>query len=106
MITKFILCKNIEKNNDYNIAKTILVEIIVLIAGVFTYSRFINPKGSLWVERYFIAIMPQFIIASAFYFKKLYDIAMTNITNRKNRIILNTIIISSIAGSIAFTFFC
>jgi hypothetical protein len=106
IITKFILCKNIEKNNDYNIAKTILVEIIVLIAGVFTYSRFINPKGSLWVERYFIAIMPQFIIASAFFFKKLYDIAMTNITNRKNRIILNTIIISSIAGSIAFTFFC
>ncbi|MCL2398702.1 MAG: glycosyltransferase family 39 protein [Defluviitaleaceae bacterium] len=39
--------------------------VALTVGMVFIYSRFINPNGSIFVNRYFIAILPQLLIVSA-----------------------------------------
>lgn len=97
------LHKKIEKDQDYSIIRIMLVEILCFIAGVAIYSRFVNPKGSLWVNRYFITIMPQIMIVSSFYLVKLYHIAMTNLNNHTYKIFLKLLVFANLLTSIFFT---
>ncbi|MDR1638576.1 MAG: glycosyltransferase family 39 protein [Clostridiales bacterium] len=43
-----------------------LLSAVFMIAATLIYSKFINPKGSIYVERYFFALVPQLILISAF----------------------------------------
>jgi hypothetical protein len=45
---------------------------------IFVYSKYINPGGSLFVDRYFICVIPAVIIMCSYCFEKLYTAVINN----------------------------
>lgn len=55
-------CKNIKRNVIINLGCICTLSIIWVIGLVFFYSAYLNPEGSLYVERYFMVVVPQILI--------------------------------------------
>ena len=72
LITNISKKSRLEENEDKKKIRIILFYIIAFISIIYVYSSFINSKASLWVNRYFIAIVPQIVIVSSFYIYKAY----------------------------------
>ena len=95
----------LEKSLDYIKIKVTLYEIICIIIGIAIYSNFISPTSSLWVNRYFIAFLPQIIIIFSFYLVKLYCIAKESDLDDINKNFIRNLIIINFFCSIILTFY-
>jgi uncharacterized membrane protein len=63
-----------KKNPDVSVIWFFISESILwTILLVFIYSKFINPKGSLYVNRYFFVIIPHVFLITAFGFSKAFS---------------------------------
>jgi len=72
-----ILFKNIRENENKTMSVSkiwffIAIGIIWTILLVYIYCRYINPKGSLFVDRYFLVIMPHVFLITAYGFSKTF----------------------------------
>lgn len=92
------------KTEDDKIINIIFSYIVLIIAGIIVYSRFISPSSSLWVSRYFISIMPQFMIVVAFYIVKLYKRIIQDDIQSEINFITSMVAINLIIG-FSFTLF-
>lgn len=62
LVAIIVICRKMKKKENLTTTEKILMCImgysILIIISVYIYSKFINSKSSLWVDRYFIAILP------------------------------------------------
>lgn len=76
LIYSFILSKK-EKNYQYikeRKYQLLLLEIIIIVLfTAFIYSKYINSTFSIWVDRYFVCLMPSTIIVSAIAIKNTFQ---------------------------------
>lgn len=105
----YIFCKPKNKDKQKKFIMLTISSICWSLLTVFIYSRYINPKGSLWVERYFLVILPQIIllisipIAELLHLEfkannKKVDLKINNLEiNRKLLVLTSTSIIIVIA---------
>ncbi|MBR1540030.1 MAG: glycosyltransferase family 39 protein [Clostridia bacterium] len=84
-------------------ARVTLYEILGIALGVILYSNIINPKSSLWVNRYFIAFMPQIAIIVSFYLEKFYCLLSDEKVDEVNRYFMKLLVIINLFSSIIFT---
>jgi hypothetical protein len=72
-ITLFRISVNkikIKLTQEDKICIVCLFFIIMIISGVYIYSKFINISSSLWVNRYFISILPHIILCTSYIISK------------------------------------
>lgn len=55
-----------EKRAEISLNIALIITIAVEIAVVFTYSKYINPKSSVWAHRYFLNLLPYMLIIASF----------------------------------------
>lgn len=55
-----------EKRAEISLNIALIITIAVEIAIVFTYSKYINPKSSVWAHRYFLNLLPYMLIIASF----------------------------------------
>ena len=67
----YLIFKKKNKNYLYLI---VILAVVWTIGTIFIYSRFINPSGSLFVNRYFFVIIPHVFIISAFCLSEILKI--------------------------------
>jgi len=77
---------------------------VLTIIIVFIYSRYINPSGSIFTNRYFISILPFLLVGSAIGFDILFDIIFTSFSNsvKEKFFIFILVIFSIFLGDKAF----
>lgn len=63
-----------EQKKQEKVLRILLLSIIITIGIVYVYSRYINPDGSVFVDRYFISIAPQTILLAAIGMGRLVDV--------------------------------
>lgn len=68
----------IQKKKDITFENIIVVICVVAIGWVigiiYIYSRYLNPEGSLYIDRYFIVIAPHIIILTAYGLNRIIDL--------------------------------
>ena len=107
LIARVIFYKklNLKENNDYKKIKLMFFYIILIMLGILFYSNVINKNCSLWVDRYFIAIMPHIIIVASFYLSQLYELGKKSNNEILSFIIKSVLIVyTSISIIINFDF--
>lgn len=57
-----------EENFEINLNIALIITIVSEIAIVFAYSKYINPKSSVWANRYFLNLLPYLLIIASFGF--------------------------------------
>ena len=113
-IAIFIIClyaiiKKKDMNKCYKYMCLFICSILWPLVIIYVYSKFLNPNGSLWVERYFFCVLPQMFIITALpisellHFKLFIDdkerkISINDITINKSIIFIIVISIISIVG--------
>jgi hypothetical protein len=55
-----------EERMDISLNAVLITTIAVEIAIVFCYSKYINPKSSVWAHRYFLNLLPYMLIIASF----------------------------------------
>lgn len=70
----------------------ILITIVGTIVVVFIYSYFINPNGSMYVERYFMVIAPHILLLTTYAFVEILHEGETLSTKYKNGKKINSVI--------------
>ena len=55
-----------EERMDISLNAALITTIAVEIAIVFCYSKYINPKSSVWAHRYFLNLLPYMLIIASF----------------------------------------
>ncbi len=101
-----VIINNTRKmDKDHFFALCCLCDVSFVIGVVFIYSRWINPKGSIFVNHYFIVVMPQimlFCILSLSFFIHFLEKGNTNNFFKKHAALLITlcfVFVASIDGS-------
>jgi uncharacterized membrane protein len=56
-----------------NIGRCLIGGVVWVIATVFCYSKFVNPKGSMYYDRYFFVILPHVFLITAYAAAALLD---------------------------------
>lgn len=77
------LYKEREKKIETNLNMALIVTIAVEISIVFVYSKYINPKYSVWTNRYFLNLLPYLLIMASF---GLVNVTSFFIDGRINRV--------------------
>lgn len=91
----YIFSKNENTKFNFNVVFVLLGSIIWTLGTIYVYSKYINPKGSLWVLHYFIVILPHiFVICSIPIAKLLSYSAHTSVNNLEAHKYKNTVIFS------------
>ncbi|MDU6629320.1 MAG: hypothetical protein E6496_02845 [Lachnoanaerobaculum sp.] len=63
----FITLYKVKENRvDIGLNIALIITIAVEIAIVFIYSKYINPKSSVWTHRYFLNLLPYMLIIASF----------------------------------------
>ncbi|EJZ69845.1 hypothetical protein [Lachnoanaerobaculum sp. OBRC5-5] len=63
----FITLYKVKENRvDISLNIALIITIAVEIAIVFIYSKYINPKSSVWTHRYFLNLLPYMLIIASF----------------------------------------
>jgi len=63
----FITLYKVKENRvDISLNIALIITIAVEIAIVFIYSKYINPKSSVWTHRYFLNLLPYMLIIARF----------------------------------------
>ena len=63
----FITLYKVKENRvDISLNIALIMTIAVEIAIVFIYSKYINPKSSVWTRRYFLNLLPYILIIASF----------------------------------------
>lgn len=63
----FITLYKVKENRvDISLNIALIMTIAVEIAIVFIYSKYINPKSSVWTHRYFLNLLPYILIIASF----------------------------------------
>ena len=63
----FITLYKVKENRvDIGLNIALIITIAVEIAIVFIYSKYINPKASVWTHRYFLNLLPYMLIIASF----------------------------------------
>ena len=55
-----------DERMDISLNAALIITIAVEIAIVFCYSKYINPKSSVWAHRYFLSLLPYMLIIASF----------------------------------------
>ena len=55
-----------EERMDISLNAALIITIAAEIAIVFCYSKYINPKSSVWAHRYFLNLLPYMLIIASF----------------------------------------
>lgn len=55
-----------EERMDISLNVALIITIAAEIAIVFCYSKYINPKSSVWAHRYFLNLLPYMLIIASF----------------------------------------
>jgi hypothetical protein len=80
-----------------NIWLFMILGIIWVIAPVFLYSKFINPHGSFYVERYFFVLIPFVFLITAYAASEIKNLIQCKFTDKRNKKqILYVLIIASV----------
>ena len=67
MLGFFITLYKVKENRvDISLNIALIITIAAEIAIVFIYSKYINPKSSVWTNRYFLNLLPYMLIIASF----------------------------------------
>lgn len=67
MLGFFITLYKVKENRvDISLNIALIITIAAEIAIVFIYSKYINPKSSVWTNRYFLNLLPYILIIASF----------------------------------------